>query len=91
MLFAHSGAPTHIALCFCGVFLRLVYHTLFIVNYPFGTDPGSFKLTYISYRWRFSFVSFACIVRSFFVFRSFVLPSCNSFVCFVHCSFRSSV
>jgi hypothetical protein len=32
------------------------------------TDPGSFKLTDISYRLCFSFVSFACIVRSFFVF-----------------------
>ena len=33
------------------------------------TDPGSLKLTDISYRLRFSFVSFACIVRSFFLFR----------------------
>ena len=31
------------------------------------TDPGSFKLTDISYRLRFSFISFACIVRSFSV------------------------
>jgi hypothetical protein len=36
------------------------------------TDPGSFKLTDISYRLRFSFVSLACIVRSFFVRLSFV-------------------
>ena len=35
-----------------------------------STDPGSFKLTDISYRFRFSFVSFACTVRSFFAFRS---------------------
>ena len=31
------------------------------------TYPGSFKLTDISYLLRFSFVSLACIVRSFFV------------------------
>jgi hypothetical protein len=36
-----------------------------------GTDPGSFKLTDMSYRLRFSLVSLACIVPSFFVFRSF--------------------
>ena len=41
------------------------------------TDPGLFKLTDISYRLRFSFVSFACIVRS-----------CNWFVRFVYRSFR---
>jgi hypothetical protein len=42
-----------------------------------ATDPGSFKLTDISYRLRFSFVSFACIVRSFSVRFQFV---CISFV-----------
>jgi len=47
------------------------------------TDPGSFKLTDISYRLRFSFASFACIVRSFFVFRSFAFRSCNWFIRFV--------
>jgi hypothetical protein len=55
------------------------------------TDPGSFKLADISYRLRFSFVSFACIVRSFFVFRSFAFRSCNWFVRFVYRSFRASV
>ena len=44
-----------------------------------------FKLTDISYRLCFSFVSFACIVRSF-AFRS-----CNWFVRFEYRSFRSSV
>ena len=42
------------------------------------TDPGSFNLTDISYRLRFSFVSFACIVRSF-AFRA-----CNLFFRFVY-------
>ena len=46
------------------------------------TEHGSFKLTDISYRLRFSFVSFACIVRSFFAFRSFALCS------FVSCIVR---
>jgi hypothetical protein len=55
------------------------------------TDPRSFKLADISYRLRFSFVSFACIVRSFFVFRSFAFRSCNWFVRFVYRSFRASV
>jgi hypothetical protein len=55
------------------------------------TDPGSFKLTDISHRLRFSFISFACIVRSFFIFRSFAFRSCNWFVRFVCRSFRSSV
>jgi len=54
------------------------------------TDPGSLNLTDISYRLRFSFVSFACIVRSFFVFRSFAFRACNLFVCFVYRSFRVS-
>ena len=48
------------------------------------TGPGSFNLTDISYRLRFSFVSFACIVRSFFVFRSFAFRACNLFVRFVY-------
>jgi hypothetical protein len=43
------------------------------------TDPGSFKLTDISYRLRFSFVSFACIVRSFL--HSLTLRICP-FECF---------
>jgi hypothetical protein len=55
-----------------------------------STHPGSFKLTDISYRLRFSFVSFACIVHSFFVFRSFAFRSCNWFVHFVHRLFRVS-
>jgi len=38
----------------------------------YNTDPGSFKLIDISYRLRFSFVSFACIVRSFSVRLRFV-------------------
>jgi hypothetical protein len=42
----------------------------------------TFKLTDISYRLRFSFVSFACIVRSFFAFRSLALCS------FVSCIVR---
>jgi hypothetical protein len=46
------------------------------------TEHGSFKLTDISYRLRFSFVSFACIVRSFFAFRSLALCS------FVSCTVR---
>jgi hypothetical protein len=46
------------------------------------TEHGSLKLTNISYRLRFSFVSFACIVRSFFTFRSFALCS------FVSCIVR---
>jgi len=50
------------------------------------TDPGSFKLTDMSYRLRFSFVSFVCIVRSFSVHLRFVrvigsFVSC--IVCFV--------
>jgi hypothetical protein len=49
----------------------------YLCNRP-PTDPGSFKLTDISYRLRFSFVSFACIIRSF-AFRS-----CNWFVRFVY-------
>ena len=55
------------------------------------TEHGSFKLTDVSYHLRFSFVSFACIVRSFFVFRSFAFRSCNWFVRIVYRSFRSSV
>ena len=47
------------------------------------TDPGSFKLKDILYSLRFSFVSFACIVRSFIVFHSFAFRSCNWFVRFV--------
>jgi hypothetical protein len=39
---------------------------------------------------RFSFVSFACIVHSFLVFRSFAFRSCNWFVPFVHRLFRVS-
>ena len=54
------------------------------------TDPGSFNLTDISYRLCFSFVSFACIVRSFFVFRSFAFRACNLFIPFVYRSFRVS-
>ena len=54
------------------------------------TDPGSFKLTDISYRLRFSFVSFACNVRWFFVFRSFAFRSCNWFIRLVYRSFRFS-
>ena len=54
-------------------------------------DPGSFKLTDMSYRLRFSFVSFVCIVLSFFVFRSLAFCSCNWLVRFVYHSFRSSV
>ena len=61
------------------------------VVYYSTTDPGSFKLTDISYRLRFSFVSFACIVRSFFVFRSFAFSLCNWFVHFMYRSFRVSV
>jgi hypothetical protein len=53
------------------------FSALSIIDYPFGTDPGSFKLTDISYRLRFSFVSFACIVLS-----------CNWFVRFVYRSFH---
>jgi hypothetical protein len=50
-----------------------------------------FKLTDISYRLRFSFALFACIIRSFFVFHSFAFRSCNWFVRFVYRSFRSSI
>jgi hypothetical protein len=39
------------------------------------TDPESFKSTDISYLLCFSFVSLACIVRSFSVFRSFAFRS----------------
>jgi hypothetical protein len=46
------------------------------------TEHGSLKLTDISYRLRFSFVSFACIVRSFSAFRSLALCS------FVSCTVR---
>jgi hypothetical protein len=53
------------------------------INTILSTDPGSFKLTDISHRLRFSFVSVACIVRSFFV--------CLRFVRFVYHLFRSSV
>ena len=56
-----------------------------------STDPGLFKLTDISYRLRFSFALFACIIRSFFVFHSFAFRSCNWFVRFVYRSFRSSI
>jgi hypothetical protein len=54
------------------------------------TVPGSFKLTDISYRLRFSFVSFACSVRCFFVFRSFAFRSCNWFIRLVYRSFHFS-
>ena len=59
------------------------------------TYSGSLKLTHISYRLGFSFVSFSCIVRSFIVFRLPAFRSCNWFVfsCivrFVYRSFRSS-
>ena len=67
---------------YCVVFLRCfssscvpyiaIFSALSIVDYPFGTDPGSFKLTDISYRSRFSFASCACIVRSFSVRLHFV-------------------
>ena len=55
------------------------------------TEFGSFKLTDISYRWRFSFVSFACIVLSFFAFRSLhFFRVIGSFVsCIVHFVYRS--
>jgi len=43
---------------------ELYVTVVLIIEYNL-TDPGSFKLTDISYRLRFSFVSFACIVRSF--------------------------
>jgi hypothetical protein len=96
MRFSHSGAQ-HILCCVFALFSSssVTYIALFpalsIIDYPFGTNPASLKLTYISYRWRFSFISFACIVRSFFVFCSFAFRSCNWFVCFVHRSFRSSL
>ena len=61
-----------------------------LFRFMHSTHPGSFKLTDISYRLRFSFVSFACIVHSFFVFRSFAFRSCNWFVPFVHRLFRVS-
>ena len=59
------------------------------------TDPGSFKLTDISYRLRFSFVSFACIIRSFSV-RSRLVCVIGSFIScivrfvylFVSCNFH---
>ena len=54
------------------------------------TYSGSLKLTHISYRLGFSFVSFSCIVRSFIVFRLPAFRSCNWFVCFVYRSFRVS-
>jgi hypothetical protein len=54
-------------------------------------DSGSLKLTVISYRLCVSFVSFSCIVCSFFVLRIFAFRSWNWVVRFVYCSFRSSV
>ena len=67
MIFAHSGAQ-HILCCVFALFSSscvpyiALFPALSIIDYPLGTDPASFKLTYISYRWRFSFVSFAYIV-----------------------------
>ena len=51
-----------------------------------ATDPGSIKVTDISYRLRFQFVSFAYIVLSFFVFRSFGFV--RVIVSFVSCIVR---
>ena len=78
MLVAHSGAQHVILRCVFALFFFVLctlychFSALSIIDYPFGTDPGSFKLTDISYRSRFSFVSFACIVRSFSVRLHFV-------------------
>ena len=61
------------------------------------TYSGSLKLTNISYRLGFSFVSFSCIVRSFIVFRLPAFRSCNWFVLFscivrfVYRALRSSI
>ena len=57
---------------------KITFRILFIAL--LCTDPGSFKLTDISYR--FSFVSFACIVCLFFVRLRFV-HVIGSFVSFV--------
>jgi hypothetical protein len=62
--------------CFSGTSTKIILKTYASVgpsvrevsSWPFHhTDPGSFKLTDISYRLRFSFVSFECIVRLRFV------------------------
>ena len=78
-----------------GVSIGHIYKPMHAAYYfqgqiPLFTDHGSLKITDISYRLRFSFVSFACIVRSFFVFRSFALRSCNCFVRFMYRSFHVS-
>jgi hypothetical protein len=47
-LFVDSGVQTHIALCFCFVFLRLVYHMLSVsLGRLFLIAPSVFSNVYL--------------------------------------------